>query len=90
MIPPAGYAIAAITLMLWIVWSDTIRSRRPSPILYAFRIVIFLTLSFILVFNMMRYPGYFSTSARVLVFVAAGIGLFGAGYFGRKLVRRNV
>lgn len=90
MIPPAGYAIAAITLMLWIVWSDTIRSRRPSPMLYAFRVVLFLTMSFILVFNMMRFPGYFSSSARVLVVLAAGIGLFGAGYFGRKLVRRNV
>ena len=90
MIPPAGYAIAAITLMLWIVWSDTIRSRRPSPVLYATRVVIFLAMSFMLVFNMVRYPSLFSSSARVLVIVAAGIGLFGAGYFGRKLVRRNV
>ena len=88
MIPPAGFAIAAITLMLWIVWSDTVRSRRPSPILYALRVVIFLGMSFILVFNMIRFPMLFSGSTKVLVIVAAGIGLLGAGYFGRKLVRR--
>jgi len=26
-----GEAIAALTLMLWILWSDTLRSRRPTP-----------------------------------------------------------
>lgn len=88
MIPPAGYAIAAITLMLWIVWSDTIRPRRSTPVLYAFRVVVFLAISFMLVFNMLRLPMFFSGSARVLVLIAAGIGLFGAGYFGRKLVKR--
>src|SRR5438045_732729 len=30
MIPPGGMAIAAITVMLWILWSDTLRARIPS------------------------------------------------------------
>jgi len=29
MIPPAGIAITAITLMLWILWSDTLRAKKP-------------------------------------------------------------
>ena len=29
-IPPAGMAIAALTVMLWILWSDSVRSRRSS------------------------------------------------------------
>jgi len=88
MIPPASMAIAALTLMLWILWSDTIRSKRPTPILYTFRIGVFLVMSGVLVLNMVRYPSHFSAGARILVVIAAGVGLFGAVYFGRRLVRR--
>jgi len=88
MIPPAGMAIAALTVMLWILWSDTIRSRRPTPVLYAVRVALYLIMAAVLVFNRFRYPTMFSTSATVLVALAAIVGLFGAFYFGRRLVRR--
>ena len=49
MMNPAVMVIAAITVMLWILWSDTVRARRPSPILYAMRIALYLIVSGILV-----------------------------------------
>lgn len=88
MIPPAGIAIAALTLMLWILWSDSLRSRRPTPILYAMRVALYLIVTGVLLLNLIRYPRMFSGGARVLAVVAALVGLFGAFYFGRKLVRR--
>ena len=88
MIPPAGFAIAALTVMLWILWSDSLRSRRPTPVLYAVRVLLYLTMAALLVFNRMRYPRMFSTSASVLVAITALVGVFGALYFGRRMMRR--
>lgn len=88
MIPPAGMALAAVTVMLWIIWSDTIRKRRSSPILYTVRIALYLIISGVFVMNAFRYPRLFDTTARVLAGVVAAIGLFGAAYFTRRLVRR--
>jgi low affinity Fe/Cu permease len=81
-------AVAAITVMLWIIWSDTIRARRSSPMLYATRVALYLIVSAIFVLNVFRYSGQFDSSARVLAAIAAAVGLFGAAYFTRRLVRR--
>ncbi len=89
MIPPAGMAIAALTVMLWILWSDSIRSRRGSPILYALRIALYLIVAAILLLNRLRYPAQFSPSATVLVALAVLVGLFGAYWFARRLVARE-
>ena len=89
MITPGGMAIATITVMLWILWSDTIRTRRPSQILYTVRIALFLIVAGVLTVNMFRYPHLFSGTTRALTIVAVVIGLGGAAYFARKLARRN-
>jgi hypothetical protein len=89
MISPVGMAIAALTVMLWIVWSDTIRAKRPSPLLYTMRIALYLIMSAILVLNMVRYPAQFSGGARAVAIVAVLVGIFGAGYFARRLVTRT-
>ena len=89
MISPAYFVIAALTVMLWIVWSDTLRARRPSPVLYAWRIALYLIVSGILILNMVRYPALFSGSARAVAILAAVVGIFGAGYFARRLVTRT-
>jgi hypothetical protein len=81
-------AIAAITVMLWILWSDTIRPRRPSQIVYTIRIALFLIASGVLILNMVRYPDLFSGATRAVTIVGALIGIIGAGYFARRLVRR--
>ncbi len=88
MIPPSGFAIAALTVMLWILWSDSIRSRRASQVLYAMRVALYLVVAAVLVLNRVRYPYLFSSTATVLVALTAAVGLFGAFWFGRRLVRR--
>ena len=89
MMSPAGMAIAALTVMLWILWSDTLRAKRPSPILYTIRIALYLVVSGILILNMVRYPNYFAGSVRILVLATVAVGLLGAGYFARRLVLRK-
>lgn len=88
MIPPAGFAIAALTVMLWILWSDSLRPHRPTPVLYVVRVALYLIMAAVLVINRIRYPTLFSTAATVLVALAASVGVFGAIYFARRLVRR--
>lgn len=82
-------AIAAITVMLWILWSETIRARRPSQVLYAVRIALFLIVSGLMVVNLVRRPELFHGGGRVWTVVAAVVGVIGAGYFARRLVRRK-
>jgi len=89
MVPPAGMAIAALTVMLWILWSDSIRARRSTPILYALRIALYLIVGAILVLNRLRYPHLFSTAATIFVALAVMVALFGAYWFARRLVARN-
>lgn len=86
---PVAMALAVITVMLWIIWSDSLRTRRPTAILYAVRIALFLIVSGILVLNMVRYPVYFGGTGRVIGILAVLIGVFGAGYFARKMTLRR-
>jgi hypothetical protein len=88
MIPPAGMAIAAITVMLWILWSDTIRARRGSRVIYAVRIASYLAMAAVLVWNAVTRPSMFGTGGRLLVLAAVVIAVCGAFYFGRKLLQR--
>jgi hypothetical protein len=88
MINAGAMALATMTVMLWILWSDTIRPRRPSQVVYTIRIGLFLVVSGVLILNMFRYPTLYGGSARAVTIVTAVIGVGGAIYFARKLVRR--
>ena len=88
MIPPFGMALAALTVMLWILWSDSIRPHRPHQIVYVVRIALYLIASGILILNMVRHAELYDTAARVLVVVTALVGVGGAAFFARKLVSR--
>ena len=89
MLNPAAMALAAITVMLWILWSDSLRSRRPTAILYAIRIALYLIMSGNFILNMVRYPDSIGGSTRIITILAALIGVVGAGYFARKMVLRR-
>lgn len=89
MMSPATMALATITVMLWIIWSDTIRARRPSQILYTVRIGLFLVVTAMLILNLFRYPNIYSSGTRTLTVVAVLIGIGGAAYFARRLVLRR-
>ena len=88
MIPPIGMAIAMLTVMLWILWSDTVRRRRPAQLLYAVRVALYLTCAALLAMDRIRYPSLFSTTATVMIVLTVVVGLGGAFYFGWRLVRR--
>jgi hypothetical protein len=88
MISPTGMAMATLTVMLWILWSDSFR-KRPHPILYVVRIALFLIVSGVLVMTMLRQPAQFGGGARALVIAAALVGVGGAAYFARRLTRRT-
>jgi len=81
--------LVALTVMLWILWSDTLRARRPTPILYAMRIALYLIVSGVLILNLVRYPRVFGGSARFVAIAAVVVGLVGAGYFARRLMLRR-
>ena len=87
MISPAGMAIAALTVMLWILWSDSFR-RRPHQIVYVIRIALFLIVAGVMIVNMVRYPAFYSGGARAVTVLAVVVGIGGAAYFARKLVKR--
>ena len=89
MITPISMAMLTMTVMLWILWSDTIRARRPSQILYTVRIGVFLVVSAMMILNLVRYSRQFSTSETVITVVAAVVGVVGAGYFARRLMLRG-
>ena len=42
----------------------------------------------VLILNMFRYPWLFLGATRLLAMVAAAIGIVGAAYFARRLMRR--
>jgi len=86
---PVVMILAALTVMLWILWSDTIRTRKPAPILHAMRIALFLIVSGVLILNLVRYPNLFAGSARIFAIAAVAVGLIGAGYFARRLRLRK-
>ena len=88
MMTPSAMAIACITVMLWLIWSDTTRAHRPAPVLYAIRVALFIIVSGVMVVNMVRYPEHFASGARLLAVVVIAVGVFGAYYFARKLARR--
>lgn len=88
MISPAGMALAVITVMLWLLWSDSLRARKPTPILYAVRIALFLIATGVLILNLLRYPELFTGATRLLVLMAIAVGFLGAAYFARRLTRR--
>ncbi|HWW60705.1 MAG TPA: hypothetical protein VN181_04985 [Thermoanaerobaculia bacterium] len=89
MISPTAMALAAMTVMLWIVWSDTIRSRRQHPILYAVRIALFIIVSGVMIVNIARNPYLFRGTPLAISLIAVLVGLGGAAYFVRKLIRRQ-
>jgi hypothetical protein len=88
MISPGAIALTALTLMLWILWRDSMRSRRAGQIIFTVRIALFLVVSGVLLLNLVRYPELYTTTARVTTVFSALVGIVGAVYFSRRLIRR--
>lgn len=89
MMTPAGMAMTAMVVMLWILWSDTLRSKKPHPILYSVRMLLFLTMTGVLIWNLVRFPQMYNGTTRTLTIVAAVVGVIGAAFFFKKVTRRQ-
>ncbi len=75
------FPLLAMTVMLWILWSDTVRPRRSSRIVYYIRMLLFMGMIGALYYNLAMYPAAFDTNARVLLGLATVVGLAGVVYF---------
>lgn len=82
------FPIAAITLMLWILWSDSIRPHKPTPFVYGYRIILYLGAVGVLLYNVIVYSRAYTAFGKGLVGIAVVIGLGGATYFFLKLTGR--
>ncbi|HEY0593458.1 MAG TPA: hypothetical protein VGF40_16920 [Thermoanaerobaculia bacterium] len=92
MIPQASttgflFPIAAITLMLWLMWSESLRARTRLPAAHLFRALLYLGISGVMIFNGWRYRHALETANFVLLAAAALVGLIGAVFFAKKARR---
>lgn len=83
-IPPWAVATAALVVMLWIVWSDSIRIGRSHPSVYYMRVVLYLATSAVLAVNLWRRAAEYSIPAKAIAVLAALAGVGGAVHFLRK------
>lgn len=83
------FPVAAITLMLWILWSDSIRPRPMPRLWYGFRALLYVAMAGVMVFNGWRYAYAFRTTNWIFLGTAVAIGIVGMIYFGRKALAKR-
>ena len=82
------FPIAAATLMLWLLWSESLRVRPKHPAWHISRAILYLGMTAVMIFNGWRYRAILTTTNFVLLGLAAAVGLLGAGFFVRKARRK--
>ncbi|HVR43827.1 MAG TPA: hypothetical protein VMS56_10340 [Thermoanaerobaculia bacterium] len=87
----AGFLIpvAAITMMLWLLWSESLRPRPMPRQWYVFRAVIYLGIAATMLYNGWRYAWAFSTWNFVFIGTAVAVAVAGAAFFLRKAFPRK-
>ncbi len=70
-----------MTLMLWLLWSESLRARVQAPAWHLFRAALYLGMAAVMVFNGWRYRAAFTTGNFVLLGLAAAVGLLGAAFY---------
>lgn len=79
--------LAILTVMMFLIWSDSIRPRGAHPIAYGARALLFVGATAILLYNRIRFPHLYTGAATLFIAIAVLVGIGGAIYFGRKLMR---
>ncbi|MFN2239702.1 MAG: hypothetical protein ABR524_09950 [Thermoanaerobaculia bacterium] len=82
----AGFLIplAAIVILLWLLWSDSIRQRAMPRVWFFFRASLYLVVGAVMAYNGWRYGSAFTTMNWVLIGVAIAVAILGAAYFFRR------
>ena len=87
---PIAIPLAMSVVMLWLIWSDSVRRRPTSRIFYIVRGLLFLGAVSLLVYNLVTYPGMYRGSDRSIVFFAVAVGVIGAIYFVRRAMMASL
>lgn len=82
-------SIAVLTVVLWILWSDSVRPRRGGKVLYGVRVVLFVVVAGVLVQRAVTNRPPLSAGAIAIVAVTTLAALGGAGYFLRKAMGKG-
>jgi len=77
--------LAALTVMLWLLWSDSIRRGRQFRLFYAVRMLLFGAVTAVVIYNLVKYPELFGRTGTFMSWVAAIVGVIGVVFFWRKL-----
>lgn len=76
--------LAMLTVMMFLIWTDSVRTRPVHPVAYILRALVFVAGVGILLFNRFRYPHLYGGTSTILIVITAVVGIGGAAYFGRK------
>lgn len=77
--------LAALTVMLWLLWSDSIRRGRQFRFFFAVRMLLFGAVTGVVIYNLVKYPEHFGRTGTFMSWVAAVVGVVGVVFFWRKL-----
>ena len=86
-VSPLILAIAGLVIMLWIIWSDSVRIGRSHPTIYWMRVVLYIAAAAALILNMTRHLARFTMASEVMTIFAALAGICGAIHFLRKALQ---
>lgn len=85
---PIALPLAAIVVMLWLIWSDSLRRRRLAPLFYIARAFLFLIAGGVLLYNVINYPAAYPGETRLLAYSAVLVSVVGIAYFVRRATTR--
>lgn len=79
----AGFLIpiAAITMMLWLLWSESLRQRQMPRLWYFFRALLYVLIAGVMAWNGWRYGAVFTRWNWVFTAVAIVVAIVGAAYW---------
>jgi hypothetical protein len=81
------FPLAAMTLMLWILWNDSIRpASRSHTLVYVIRAVIFVGVTVATLHNFIVHYEAYTAAATALVILASIVGVGGSIYLIRKAI----
>jgi TRAP-type uncharacterized transport system fused permease subunit len=82
--------LAALTVMLWLLWSDSIRRGKQLRLFYAVRLLLFAAVAGVVVYNVLKYPEMFGRTGKLMSWAAAVVGIIGVVFFFRKLTGPSI
>lgn len=82
------FPVAAMTLMLWLIWSESLRARTMPRPWYAFRALLYVAMGAVLGYNAWKYGAGFERMNWVLIAVALVVACVGTVFFTMLAIRR--